>query len=121
LDNQNDTFIEHFSNYHIDKNLIVLGYSGRDKSLMDAIFMAFSKKGSGRLYWCRSEEHTSELQSRENLVCRLLLEKKKTPYTQESPPPHLANQKSPPVPVTKVSGSLAASPSIVYQPPPPLS
>src|SRR5690606_41522123 len=26
----------------------------------------------------RSEEHTSELQSRENLVCRLLLEKKNT-------------------------------------------
>src|SRR5690606_40595700 len=33
-----------------------------------------------RDYWRdvgRSEEHTSELQSRENLVCRLLLEKKK--------------------------------------------
>src|SRR5690606_39942061 len=34
-----------------------------------------------RLGWrftlARSEEHTSELQSRENLVCRLLLEKKK--------------------------------------------
>src|SRR5690606_40939954 len=29
------------------------------------------------LYAFRSEEHTSELQSRENLVCRLLLEKKK--------------------------------------------
>src|SRR5690606_41060296 len=32
-----------------------------------------------RATWCsrsRSEEHTSELQSRENLVCRLLLEKK---------------------------------------------
>src|SRR5690606_39763522 len=28
----------------------------------------------------RSEEHTSELQSRENLVCRLLLEKKNTAY-----------------------------------------
>src|SRR5690606_41040816 len=28
----------------------------------------------------RSEEHTSELQSRENLVCRLLLEKKKSPH-----------------------------------------
>src|SRR3954471_25101236 len=27
----------------------------------------------------RSEEHTSELQSRRDLVCRLLLEKKKTP------------------------------------------
>src|SRR5690606_41808929 len=30
----------------------------------------------------RSEEHTSELQSRENLVCRLLLEKKKTQRTK---------------------------------------
>src|SRR5690606_40280268 len=30
-----------------------------------------------RLAFPRSEEHTSELQSRENLVCRLLLEKKK--------------------------------------------
>ena len=29
----------------------------------------------------RSEEHTSELQSRTNLVCRLLLEKKKTTHT----------------------------------------
>src|SRR5690606_40437587 len=28
-------------------------------------------------FFIRSEEHTSELQSRENLVCRLLLEKKK--------------------------------------------
>src|SRR5690606_39924238 len=30
----------------------------------------------------RSEEHTSELQSRENLVCRLLLEKKKKKMNQ---------------------------------------
>src|SRR3712207_6926779 len=29
------------------------------------------------LTWLRSEEHTSELQSRQYLVCRLLLEKKK--------------------------------------------
>src|SRR2546427_4990152 len=28
----------------------------------------------------RSEEHTSELQSQSNLVCRLLLEKKKNPH-----------------------------------------
>src|SRR5207302_2876769 len=33
--------------------------------------------GAGSLLDARSEEHTSELQSRENLVCRLLLEKKK--------------------------------------------
>src|SRR5687768_17719451 len=31
----------------------------------------------GRTYLFRSEEHTSELQSRLHLVCRLLLEKKK--------------------------------------------
>src|SRR3712207_8769797 len=30
----------------------------------------------------RSEEHTSELQSRQYLVCRLLLEKKKNTYTR---------------------------------------
>src|SRR5690606_41441355 len=33
---------------------------------------------SPRDWRSRSEEHTSELQSRENLVCRLLLEKKNT-------------------------------------------
>src|SRR5579883_3389822 len=38
---------------------------------------AFQVRGKGRAD-IRSEEHTSELQSRENLVCRLLLEKKKT-------------------------------------------
>src|SRR3712207_8799622 len=31
----------------------------------------------GKAAACRSEEHTSELQSRQYLVCRLLLEKKK--------------------------------------------
>src|SRR5690625_5919753 len=33
--------------------------------------------GCSRDGWRRSEEHTSELQSRGHLVCRLLLEKKK--------------------------------------------
>src|SRR5690606_42011678 len=32
----------------------------------------------------RSEEHTSELQSRENLVCRLLLEKKKKKHIKRN-------------------------------------
>src|SRR5205809_1604991 len=41
-------------------------------------------RGSGQ----RSEEHTSELQSRLHLVCRLLLEKKKQP--SHSPMPHAA-------------------------------
>src|SRR2546430_5376341 len=43
----------------------------------------------------RSEEHTSELQSQSNLVCRLLLEKKNVPLTtknkntKKKPAPHL--------------------------------
>src|SRR5258708_13037502 len=37
---------------------------------------------------CRSEEHTSELQSPDHLVCRLLLEKKnKTPLARPNPVP----------------------------------
>src|SRR2546430_5701420 len=37
----------------------------------------------------RSEEHTSELQSQSNLVCRLLLEKKKMPRWAWTRPPTL--------------------------------
>src|SRR5690606_41749765 len=37
----------------------------------------FLQRATQRARELRSEEHTSELQSRENLVCRLLLEKKK--------------------------------------------
>src|SRR5205085_11608686 len=52
--------------------------------------------------WCqpsprrqdRSEEHTSELQSQSNLVCRLLLEKKK--YKHKSPISHKTTKHSPP-------------------------
>src|SRR5436309_8560761 len=46
--------------------------------------------GPGDLLGCfecappRSEEHTSELQSRENLVCRLLLDKKKIQKTDHN-------------------------------------
>src|SRR2546430_1218880 len=55
----------------------------------------------------RSEEHTSELQSQSNLVCRLLLEKKKKKQPCSQPthldisssitrPPHLARHPLPP-------------------------
>src|SRR5438874_7456249 len=44
-----------------------------------AAFLAWYFLGhQGFLFALRSEEHTSELQSRRDLVCRLLLEKKKT-------------------------------------------
>src|SRR5207248_3969301 len=40
-----------------------------------------------RIVLCRSEEHTSELQSPYDLVCRLLLEKKKTTIHTQEPIP----------------------------------
>src|SRR5690554_7188562 len=45
----------------------------------------------------RSEEHTSELQSRPHLVCRLLLEKQKCLTVQKQLPLHIRREKSPAV------------------------
>src|SRR3712207_7858135 len=42
-----------------------------------------SEDAKPRAAGSRSEEHTSELQSRQYLVCRLLLEKKKPKYSNE--------------------------------------
>src|SRR5256885_3425666 len=42
------------------------------------------KKYKRKHGWLRSEEHTSELQSPCNLVCRLLLEKKKKTFVEEA-------------------------------------
>src|SRR5690606_40160169 len=61
--------------------LITLSWYGSRAILLDMAAMAARDTGqivaerARRII--RSEEHTSELQSRENLVCRLLLEKKK--------------------------------------------
>src|SRR5690606_16448537 len=56
-----------------DRDVATLG--GRNlKSVVDL-------RTPGEVQFMRSEEHTSELQSRENLVCRLLLEKKKPSMT----------------------------------------
>src|SRR5436309_9841718 len=56
-------------------------WSGRSASTTGAKAISRSRYSGSRRRQLpsgrRSEEHTSELQSRENLVCRLLLEKKK--------------------------------------------
>lgn len=52
LDRQSDKFVEALKHQLTNRNLIVIGYSGRDKSLMDALKKAYSVKGAGRLYWC---------------------------------------------------------------------
>src|SRR5690349_22737421 len=44
-----------------------------------------SGRSQGRFQCRRSEEHTSELQSRRDLVCRLLLEKKKKKKKTNNP------------------------------------
>src|SRR3712207_8269908 len=50
----------------------------------DGLYSATDHDGLRTLLKGRSEEHTSELQSRQYIVCRLLLEKK----TVHSPPSH---------------------------------
>src|SRR5690606_41174921 len=45
-------------------------------SMLRAAMMAGTAQPTPDMSGIRSEEHTSELQSRENIVCRLLLEKK---------------------------------------------
>src|SRR3712207_7856890 len=60
----------------------------RDRTPVDAGHrgrQAVDLRGNGEKPDARSEEHTSELQSRQYLVCRLLLEKKKTNNSHASP------------------------------------
>src|SRR6202022_5170093 len=45
--------------------------------------------------WARSEEHTSELQSHSDLVCRLLLEKKPPQRNRDQQPVHTQHHQTP--------------------------
>src|SRR3712207_7882197 len=62
-----------------------LGYARGKATIYDALIDEYVHDVASKaleetgllLAWERSEEHTSELQSRQYLVCRLLLEKKK--------------------------------------------
>jgi hypothetical protein len=42
-----------------DHDLLVLGYSGRDTSLMEALGEAYSTRHAGRLYWCGMQQQPS--------------------------------------------------------------
>src|SRR2546430_13673615 len=50
-----------------------------------------SQEGSDLARWPRSEEHTSELQSQSNLVCRLLLVKKQNEESRYHESNHYIN------------------------------
>ena len=52
LDTQHDDFVKALQKHLYDKHLIVMGYSGRDKSLMNALKEAYSEAGAGMLFWC---------------------------------------------------------------------
>src|SRR5688572_32466841 len=52
-------------------------FYSRNTTLLTLVRLAYGWLPSFRVSGGRSEEHTSELQSQSNLVCRLLLEKKK--------------------------------------------
>src|SRR3712207_8159058 len=75
-------FYEHSSLTPKDKSLC----KGQETLRLNVIFYSSSLFVVGEILYLgcillllRSEEHTSELQSRQYLVCRLLLEKKKYP------------------------------------------
>src|SRR2546429_1037668 len=60
--------------FHVDVNAVYRDLTGIGDERQWARTPSFSSRTTTKM---RSEEHTSELQSRLHLVCRLLLEKKK--------------------------------------------
>src|SRR5258708_12134015 len=67
------------------RSYVASSIASRQDILGEAVTPLYSTAGDITLciikvipYYLRSEEHTSELQSPDHLVCRLLLEKKKT-------------------------------------------
>lgn len=52
LDSQDGELVKALLNELTNRDLIVMGYSGRDQSLMNALQQVYSTKGSGKLFWC---------------------------------------------------------------------
>ncbi|NMC57978.1 MAG: hypothetical protein GYA51_01075, partial [Candidatus Methanofastidiosa archaeon] len=67
IQEQNSNLIQEFITTSKDTSLIVIGYSGRDASIMDALLHGFTQKGSGRLYWCGYEADAPNIQVK-NLI-----------------------------------------------------
>jgi len=52
LQNQEKVLIDYLIEFVKDNSLIVSGYSGRDKSIMDCLAKAYLEAGTGSIYWC---------------------------------------------------------------------
>lgn len=66
LDSQDGELIKALLHELTNRDLIVMGYSGRDRSLMDALLQVYSVKGAGKLFWCGYGSNASEVVS--NLI-----------------------------------------------------
>src|SRR5690606_29808803 len=75
----------HAASFNDIKNNIPMGSATlpnpERSKLYQQLYANYEKLGAAMAPFYKSEEHTSELQSRENLVCRLLLERKKQKKT----------------------------------------
>src|SRR5690349_23500172 len=76
-----DILFPAYKDYKIEKPLFILGNLRSGSTFLHRLLSrdseTFTSLTTWDIYLTRSEEHTSELQSRRDLVCRLLLEKKK--------------------------------------------
>src|SRR2546429_6441882 len=79
--------------------MVVVAWLNRPPPLPEAVLFEITQLET--VYVLRSEEHTSELQSRLHLVCRLLLEKKK--HIDPRPAPRRANSPPPAAPTRNVT------------------
>lgn len=52
LQSQDETLRQYLIDDLTNSNLIVVGYSGKDESIMNTLEEAYSQNGVGRLYWC---------------------------------------------------------------------
>src|SRR5690606_25842587 len=73
--------LDYAAPYHFDPATVQRGVGSHPHRGFETVTLAYQgevthqdSSGGGGTIQARSEEHTSELQSRENLVCRLLLE-----------------------------------------------
>src|SRR5690349_382150 len=76
-----DILFPGYKTQKIEKPLFILGNLRSGSTFLHRLLSrdseTFTSLTTWDIYLTRSEEHTSELQSRRDLVCRLLLEKKK--------------------------------------------
>jgi hypothetical protein len=69
LQQQEKVLSEYLLQVAKDTHLIVCGYSGRDKSIMETLQRAYSQSGTGILYWCGyGDEMPSPVQSLLDIV-----------------------------------------------------